>query len=730
MTRLLGVPLLVAGALIAPAFVAACQPVKRSVNARAPVGSPERVHFETRDGGVIHADLYGAGERGIVLAHGGRFDKESWAKQARELAAAGFHVLAFDFRGYGESRGPGQADIFTAPLHLDVLGGVGYLRTRGATSVAAIGGSMGGGAIASAVIAEPDRIDRAVFLGATPDGSPEALRIPKLYIATRDDASGSGPRLPGLQAHFEKTPDPKELILLDGSAHAQFMFETGHADRVMQEILRFLSAQVDAVTATRAYRTRHGPRILRDFADLLAIPNVASDSTNIRRNAVRLVELLTAHGARAKLLTLAGTSAPPIVYGRIDVPGATRTVGIYVHYDGQPTNPDEWAQGPWEPTLYTRSMTDGGTPRTLPRDGEAVDPEWRIYARSASDDKAPLGALLPVLRALREAGIQPTSNLVFFFDGEEEAGSRHLGRYFDAHRDLVDDIDLWLLLDGPVHQSGRPQLVFGVRGVTSLEITVYGAARELHSGHYGNWAPVPGRLLAELLASMYRPDGTVAVEGFYDSVEPLDELSRAALEALPRFDEEIRRELGLAATEGGGRLDERILQPSLTIHGLRSADVGGGARNVIPAQATASLGIRLVKGNDVVRMQELVEAHIRRQGFHVVRDEPDKTTRLAHGRIARVIRGSGYPAARTRMDDPHARAVVAGARRVAGDDLLLVPGLGGSLPLYLFTDVLAKPSITVPVANHDNNQHAANENLRIANLWYAMDVYAALITMR
>ena len=489
------------------------------------------------------------------------------------------------------------------------------------------------------------------------------------------------------------------------------------------------AAQVDPIAVVREYRERHSPRIVRDFAELLAIPNVASDGVNIRRNASRLVALLTAHGARAELLTLSDTSAPPIVYGRIDVPGATRTIGIYVHYDGQPADPADWLHDPWQPTLYTRAAAVGGKPRPLPLDGEAIDPEYRIYARSAGDDKAPLGALFPVLRAFREANIQPESNIVFFFEGEEEAGSPHLGRYLERYRVHLEDVDVWLLFDGPIHQSGRPQLVFGVRGVTSLEVTVYGATRELHSGHYGNWAPVPGRLLAELLASMYQPDGSVAVAGFYDDVEPLDDVSRAALAALPNFDDALRRELGLAASEGDGRIDERLLQPSLTIHGLASAQVGADARNVIPARATASLGIRLVKGNSVTRMQELIETHIRRQGFHVVRDEPDHATRLAYGKIARVTRGGGYPAARTRMDEPGARNVIAAARRVTGDELLLVPGLGGSLPLYLFTDVLAKPTIIVPVANHDNNQHAANENLRIANLWYAMELYAALLTM-
>jgi acetylornithine deacetylase/succinyl-diaminopimelate desuccinylase-like protein len=490
------------------------------------------------------------------------------------------------------------------------------------------------------------------------------------------------------------------------------------------------AAQVDPIVVVREYRARHSPRILREFADLLAIPNVAADSINIRRNASRLVELLTAHGARAELLTLPDVNAPPVVYGRIDVPGATHTVGIYVHYDGQPADSADWVHGPWQPTLYTRAMWAGGKPRSLPLDGDAVDPEWRFYARSASDDRAPLGALFPVLRAFREANVRLTSNVVFFFEGEEEAGSPNLGRYFEQYRDRVEDVDVWLLLDGPIQQSGRPQLVFGVRGVTNLEVTVYGAARELHSGHYGNWAPVPGRLLAELLASMYHADGSVAIDGFYDDVEPLDDVSQAALAALPRYDDELRRELGLAATEGNARLDQSILRPSLTIHGLASAQVGAGARNVIPARATASIGIRLVKGNDSTRMQELVEAHIRRQGFHVVRDEPDHATRLAHRKIARVDRGRGYPAARTRMDEPWAQSVITAARRVAGDKLLLVPGLGGSLPLYLFTDVLAKPTIIVPVVNHDNNQHAANENLRIANLWYAVELYAALLTIR
>jgi pimeloyl-ACP methyl ester carboxylesterase len=196
--------------------------------------APEHLRIPTADGGSIAADVYGAGSRGVVLAHGGRFNKGSWAKQARALAGAGYRVLAFDFRGFGESTGPGQQDLFTAPLHNDVLAAVHHLRKTGAATVAVIGGSMGGGAAADAAVAEPAAIDRLILLGATPQGPPEKLAVRKLYIMTRDDTSGDGPRLPGLQAHFAKAPEPKELILLDGSAHAQYMFDTEHAARVMR----------------------------------------------------------------------------------------------------------------------------------------------------------------------------------------------------------------------------------------------------------------------------------------------------------------------------------------------------------------------------------------------------------------------------------------------------------------------------------------------------------------
>ena len=208
------------------------------------VAAQEHVSFPTEDGGVVYADLYGKGERAVVLAHGGRFNKESWEPQARTLASAGFRVLALDFRGYGRSHGPGDSAPMDAPLHLDVLAAVRYLRKTGAKTVSVVGGSMGGGAAGDASIAsQPGEIDRVVFLGAQPNGPAEKLKCSSLFIVARDDASEDGPRLPGIQAQYQKAPQPKALIILDGSAHAQYLFQTDQADRVMQEILRFLSAK-------------------------------------------------------------------------------------------------------------------------------------------------------------------------------------------------------------------------------------------------------------------------------------------------------------------------------------------------------------------------------------------------------------------------------------------------------------------------------------------------------
>jgi acetylornithine deacetylase/succinyl-diaminopimelate desuccinylase-like protein len=493
--------------------------------------------------------------------------------------------------------------------------------------------------------------------------------------------------------------------------------------------LTFLAPAAPAqepVSVAREFREAHGPRILREFAELLAIPNVSDDLPNLRKNAEWIRHALEARGAEVEFLELDGVA--PAVLGRLETPGATRTLGIYVHYDGQPVEPAAWTYPPFAPTLCTAALESGGAPRPLPADGEAIDPEWRLYARGAADDRAPIAAIAAALDALEERGVPRTSNLLFLLEGEEEAGSPHLGAVFAAHREKLA-ADAWLICDGPVHQTRRPQLAFGVRGITGCDITVYGANRALHSGHYGNFAPDPSFALARLLATMRTDEGYVRIAGFYDGIAPLEDRVRDAAETIPHFETDLLAELGLAAAESDTYLDA-LLTPTLNVRGLASGAVGAAASNVIPPSATASLDIRLVEGNDPVRMLDLVEAHVRDHGWFVVSAEPTAAERRTHPQIARIERRGGYRAVRTSLDDPIVMRLFEAVKRAAGEPPVMLPTLGGSLPLHVFEDVLGDvPLAIVPIANHDDNQHAPDENLRIANLWYGIDLMAALFTM-
>lgn len=290
--------------------------------------------------------------------------------------------------------------------------------------------------------------------------------------------------------------------------------------------------------------------------------------------------------------------------------------------------------------------------------------------------------------------------------------------------------DVWLICDGPVSQNRQQQIYFGARGVVSLQLTVYGPRRELHSGHYGNWAPNPAMRLARLLASMKDDEGRVLIENYYDGIEPLSETEKRALAEAPNNDQALKRELQIAGTEGGGKkLNDLINDPSLNIRGLSSASVGTTARNVIPSTAMAEIDIRLVKGIGHRTAIERVRAHIRKEGYFIVAVEPDETTRLTYPKLIRVVNSDGYNAARTSMELDISRRIIAAVESARGKTALM-PTLGGSVPLYLFTDLLKLPAIGIPIANHDNNQHSANENMRLQNLWDGIETMAALLAMK
>ncbi len=434
---------------------------------------------------------------------------------------------------------------------------------------------------------------------------------------------------------------------------------------------------------------------------------------------------------KVQLLNASTTGVPPAVYGEVKVAGAKQTLIFYAHYDGQPINPAQWAKelDPFQPKLFSNALDRGGLNIPFPTDGP-YNNEWRIYARSASDDKAGVAAILNAYDAITKSGLTPGCNLKFFFEGEEEAGSPHLNEILEKYRPLLQS-DLWIICDGPVHQSGKKQIVLGVRGDAQLDLTVYASKRPLHSGHYGNWAPNPALMLVQLLASMKDESGRVVIKGFYDDVSPLSPSEKKALDEVPSVDDQMKEELGISAVEMQGlTLSEAINQPSLNINGIQSGNVAKMASNQIPTYATTILDLRLVLGNDWKRQQQKVIDHIKTKGYYVTDTEPTDEERKKYAKIIKVIAVDGMNAQRTSMDLPIVQKVIAAVKTTSKDQIVLQPTMGGSLPLFLFEKYLDAKTVTVPIANHDNNQHAENENIRIGNLFDGLETLGALMMIR
>ncbi|MEK6780968.1 MAG: M20/M25/M40 family metallo-hydrolase [Bacteroidota bacterium] len=498
--------------------------------------------------------------------------------------------------------------------------------------------------------------------------------------------------------------------------------------------IQFLPAQSPNILKVRAYTKQNSLAIMNEYVQFLSLPNVANDTIGIKRNAAFIMDMMTKRGIqKVQLLAPVTIGAPPAVYGEVIYPGAKETLTFYAHYDGQPVNPAQWAAGllPFEPALYTAAIYKNGTPIPFPTEGNTYPPEWRIYSRSSSDDKAGIDAILNAYDAVSRSGLKPTFNLKFFFEGEEEAGSPHLGEILQKYSTILQS-NLWIICDGPVHQSGRKQIYFGVRGDAQVTLDVYGSNRPLHSGHYGNWAPNPALMLAKLLSSMKDEQGRVTIKGFYDDVIPLTPLEQKALQEVPSVDEQMKSELGLYEVEMLDRLlSEAVNLPSLNINGMQSGNVGKMASNQIPTQASAVIDLRLVLGNDWQRQQQKIVDHIKAQGYYVIDHEPTHEERAQHGKIIKVMPGNhGYNAQRTAMDLPIAQKIIEALKTTTTDQVVLQPTMGGSLPLFLFEKYLNVKTISVPIANHDNNQHAENENIRLKNLFDGIETMASLMMLK
>ena len=408
--------------------------------------------------------------------------------------------------------------------------------------------------------------------------------------------------------------------------------------------------------------------------DYVRMPSISAHGIGIGKVADFLLARLQVLGMDAQLMPTAGW---PMVLGRRkDVPDGP-TVLLYGHYDVQPPDPLEaWISPPFEPAI---------------RDG-------RIYGRGVGDNKGQhFAQLLAIESWLAVAGALPC-NVIVLLEGEEEIGSPHIANFVSENRDLLQ-ADLVITADGPVHENGQACIHFGVRGVATFELRARGANRDLHSGGFGGVAPNPLWTLVHLLGTMKNAQGEITIDGLYDHVEPPTALERQALAALPLDVEQTKRELGLSeldAPEDRGYFERLSLWPTLTINGLHGGYGGPGSKTVLPSEAVCKGDIRLIEAQTVDDIFDKVEAHVRR-----------------HAPDVEFVRLHGMDPSKTPLDSPYTAPLQRAIRAGRGEEPLLVPAMGGSLPDYAFTKILGIPAFLTPYANPDEANHSPNENLEI-----------------
>ena len=461
------------------------------------------------------------------------------------------------------------------------------------------------------------------------------------------------------------------------------------------------------------------------YREFLALPNDSQYPEDIEALVQWLETELPELGFETRRIQTPGN---PALFAQRHVDDTKKTVLVYLQADGQPVDPSAWAQAsPFRAVL--KEQQDDGSWAEIPweRLELGVDPDWRVFARSASDSKGPMTQFMLAVRLLDASGFIPDYNLKVIIDTEEEIGSPNLAAAIRDNAGLLA-ADMLLIFDGPPHASNQPTVTFGARGIATVTLTVYGPKVAQHSGHYGNFVPNPVFHLSRVLASMKSPDGLVLIDGFYDGVE-LGEDTRAMLARVPDDEAAILASMGVAQSDKvGATLQEAIQYPSLNVRGIDAAWVGDDARTIIPPKAIAELDVRLVSESDPEALIGLIRAHIEAQGFLVLDREPTDEERASHPRIASFTYDISYPAFRSDFDAPPGVMARAGMQHLYGSEPILIRSMGGSIPIAPIIEALDLPAAIVPTVNIDNNQHSPNENLRLGNFLEGIAILMAVLT--
>lgn len=464
---------------------------------------------------------------------------------------------------------------------------------------------------------------------------------------------------------------------------------------------------------------------LQELIDFVRIPNNVYIPEQIQTNAQVLKRMMEKRGIAVELWQTPEGS--PFVYGELLTTTATNTVLIYGHYDGVPVIEDMWDSEPFEPIFRKQDCYRETFQLDGLSDEELLNCDLRIYGRSVADSKNSIVAVLAALDILKNRGITPSVNLKFLFDGEEEVESPGLEQIIESHKEKLI-ADVVISVSGETHQSGLPTVMLGLRGILQFDLTVFTMATDLHSGHFGNFAPNANLRLANLLSSMKNDKGHILIPGFYEQVQPLLQGELEEIRKIPKIEEVLKKRFGIHSYEHEGvSLQELLNKPTFNIRGMLGGYIGDSASNIIPSKAEAEIDIRLVKGMDPAITMGKIISHIENEGWTILDHEPSFEELLEYEKVIKLEEKGSFPATRTSLDSFAAQYIVGAVRRAVEEQVIVMPTDGGSLRLYFF-EKMGIPVIELPTSNYDCNQHSHNENLHLSYFYRAINIFTALFS--
>ncbi|MEY8021237.1 M20/M25/M40 family metallo-hydrolase [Muriicola sp. SD30] len=450
---------------------------------------------------------------------------------------------------------------------------------------------------------------------------------------------------------------------------------------------------------------------VEELIEFLKLPNIGSDPEQVVQNLEWCRDRFNRLSFDTQIIK---TEGAPLLFAEKRISVDKKTILFYLQIDGQPVDPSEWEQtDPFIPVIKEKGEK-GMWNSVSWEPGDPLNPEWRVFGRSASDSKGPAMAFITALDYFHQKSLKTACNIKVIMDFQEELGSPTLARAVEENKSLLD-ADMVLIMDGTRHISNWPTLTYGARGIATATIKIFGPSSPLHSGQYGNYAPNPVFAASHFIASLKDPNGRVIIPGFYDGIV-LSDQDKIALSSLPENEDSLKMRLGISKSEAvGNNYQESLQYPSLNIRGLRSAWVGKEVRTIIPEDVEIEIDMRLVPETPGERMVELLEGHLRKEGFYLVDSIPTAEERSVHPKIASMKYRLGSLPFRTEMNSETGEFLNRALGNVFGKKVVNMRTTGGSQPIAPFVKTMDVPAVSIRIPNPDNSIHAPNENLRLGN---------------